>query len=137
MHPPFLPEFANPGQSLIGFGPSGAVGDAPIDLRGDFINFVKTGAYPPPTQLAQVPLGYAKKDFPLPFSEQASLELEHQVAKDLYVSFGYQWLHASQLPVYSSINGAPQSECAPGIFSGCKQFFQSINQLPPFGFVLE
>ncbi len=139
MQQPFLSEFANPSQSLIGFGPSGAVGDGgpPPSLKSDFINFVKTGAYPPPTQLAQVPLGYAKKDFPLPFSEQASLELEHQVAKDLYVSLGYQWLHASQLPVYSSINGAPQPECAPGIFSGCKQFFQPISQLPPFGFVLE
>jgi hypothetical protein len=137
MTQPFLPEFNNPSQSLIGFGPSGAVGDAPIDLRGDFINFVKNGAYPPPTQLAQVPLGYAKKDFPLPFSEQGSLELEHEVSKDLYVSLGYQWLHASQLPVYSSINGAPQPGCDPLVTSGCKAFFAPIPQLPPFGFVLE
>lgn len=137
MNQPFLPEFSNPSQNLIGFGPSGAVGDAPISLRSDFINFVTTGAYPPPTQLAQVPLGYAKKNFPLPFSEQGSLELEHQLGKDFYLSAGYQWLHASQLPVYSSINGEPQSGCDPLVASGCKQFFAPIPQLPPFGFVLE
>ena len=131
---PFLPEFSNPSQNLIGFGPSGAVGDAPISLRSDFINFVTTGAYPPPTQLAQVPLGYAKKDFPLPFSEQGNLELEHQIGKDFFVSLGYQWLHASRLPVYSSINGAPQPGCDPLVTSGCKQFFAPLPE--PFGFVL-
>src|SRR5437762_3498624 len=40
-----------------------------------------------------------------PFSEQASLEVEHQIGKDFYVSLGYQWMHASRLPVYTSING--------------------------------
>ena len=150
MNQPFLPEFSNPSQNLIGFGPSGAVGactpvpnppvpglciPTPADLRTTFLNFVSSGAYPAPDHLLQFPLGYAKKDFPLPFSEQASLELEHQVAKDLYVSFGYQWLHASQLPVYSSINGAPLPGCAQGIFSGCKASFRPID--PGFGFVLE
>jgi hypothetical protein len=107
MNQPFLPEFSNPGKNLIGFGPSGAVGEAPIPplLRSDFMNFVATGTYPSPNFLAQVPLGYAQKKFNQPFSEQASLEIEHQVAKDLYVSLGYQWMHASRLPVYTSING--------------------------------
>ena len=138
MTQPFLPEFANPSQNLIGFGPSGAVGEAPIPplLRADFINFAKTGTYPSPNFLAQVPLGYAKKNFPFPFSEQASLEVEHQVGNDWYVSLGYQWMHASRLPVYSSINGAPQPGCDPLITTGCKQHFLPIPQLPPFGFVL-
>ncbi len=107
MNQPFLPEFKNPSQNLIGFGPSGAVGERPIPplLRADFMNFVATGTYPPPGNLAQVPLGYAQKKFNQPFSEQASLEVEHQVGKDLYVSLGYQWMHASRLPVYTSING--------------------------------
>jgi Carboxypeptidase regulatory-like domain len=107
MNQPFLPEFKNPSQNLIGFGPSGAVGEAPIPplLRADFMNFVATGTYPSPKVLAQVPLGYAQKKFNQPFSEQASLEVEHQVGKDLYVSVGYQWMHASRLPVYTSING--------------------------------
>jgi len=104
---PFLREFQNPSQNLIGFGPSGAVGEVPFPplLRADFMNFVATGTYPSPALLAQVPLGYAKKKFDQPFSEQASLEVEHQVGKDVYVSLGYQWMHASRLPVYSSING--------------------------------
>ncbi len=107
MNQPFLPEFSNPSKNLIGFGPSGAVGEAPIPplLRADFRNFVATGTYPSPNFLAQVPLGYAQKKFDQPFSEQASLEIEHQVGKDLYVSLGYQWMHASRLPVYTSING--------------------------------
>lgn len=107
MNQPFLPEFKNPSQNLIGFGPSGAVGEAPIPplLRADFMNFVATGTYPSPNFLAQVPLGYAQKKFNQPFSEQASLEVEHQVGKDFYVSLGYQWMHSSRLPVYTSING--------------------------------
>jgi len=107
MNQPFLPEFQNPSHDLIGFGPSGAVGEAPIPplLRSDFMNFVATGTYPSPNFLAQVPLGYAQKKFDQPFSEQGSLEIEHQVGKDLYVSLGYQWMHASRLPVYTSING--------------------------------
>jgi hypothetical protein len=38
------------------------------------------------------------------------------------------------LPVYSSINGAPQSGCNPAITTGCKAFFAPID--PGFGFVL-
>jgi carboxypeptidase family protein/TonB-dependent receptor-like protein len=150
MNQPFLPEFKNPSQNLIGFGPSGAVGactpippkppvpalciPTPPDLKAAFENFVSTGAYPAPDQLIQFPLGYAKKDFPEPFSEQASLELEHQLGKDFYVSLGYQWQHSSRLPVYSSINGAPQPGCDPAVASGCKAFFAPID--PGFGFVL-
>jgi hypothetical protein len=107
MNQPFLSEFSNPSNNLIGFGPSGAVGEAPIPplLRTDFMNFARNGIYPNPSLLAQVPLGYAKKKFDQPFSEQASLEVEHQVGRDLYLTVGYQWMHASRLPVYSSING--------------------------------
>ncbi len=140
MKQPFIPAFQNPSQNLIGFGPSGAVGVAPVPplLRAAFLNFTNTGAYPAPQLLAQVPLGYAKKDFPQPFSEQASLEVEHQIAKDTYLSVGYQWLHASRLPVYSSINGEPQTGCNPAITSGCKEFFAPVDQQGgvPFGFVL-
>ena len=117
MNQPILPEFKNPSQNLIGFGPSGAVGEAPIPplLKADFMNFVATGTYPSPALLAQVPLGYAQKKFDQPFSEQASLELEHSVGKDFYVSAGYQWMHASRLPVYNSING----DCPGHIEANC------------------
>jgi hypothetical protein len=82
----------------------------------------------------QFPLGYAQRDFNNPFSETASLEIEHQVGKDWYVSAGYQYLHASRLPVYRSINGIPQSGCDPLVASGCKPFFAPAD--PNFGFVL-
>jgi Carboxypeptidase regulatory-like domain/TonB dependent receptor len=146
MSQPFLPEFSDPSKNLIGFGPSGAMGactpipDTPVciptppDLKATFQNFVATGAYPAPDHLIQFPLGYAKKDFPQPFSEQASLEVEHQIGKDLYASVGYQWMHASRLPVYSSINGSPQPGCDPAVTTGCKAFFAPLD--PGFGFVL-
>src|SRR5207253_453519 len=69
------------------------------------MNFASSGTYPAPNALQQFPLGYAQKKFNQPFSEQASLEVEHQIGKDFYVSLGYQWMHASRLPVYTSING--------------------------------
>jgi Carboxypeptidase regulatory-like domain len=138
MNQPFLKEFQNPAQSLIGFGPSGAVGEAPIPplLRADFMNFAQHGAYPAPGLLAQVPLGYASKKFNQPFSEQASLEIEHQIARDLYLSLGYQWMHASRLPVYTSING----DCPGHLESNCphlpsgKEYFcnaPTTAQCPP------
>src|SRR6266849_6765499 len=148
-----LPEFSNPSKNLIGFGPSGAMGactpippnppvpalciPSPPDLKTTFQNFVSTGAYPAPDHLIQFPLGYAKKDFPQPLSEQASLEVEHQLGKDLYLSLGYQWMHASRLPVYSSINGdCPghlEADC-PRLPSGKEVFSGPAD--PRFGFVL-
>jgi hypothetical protein len=146
MNQPLLPEFSDPTNQLIGFGASGAVGACTTNnpiipglcfpwfpfLKQTVQNFVATGAYPTPSDLVQVPLGYAKREFPQPLAEQASLEVEHQIGKDLYASVGYQWLHAMRLPVYSSINGIPNG-CVPGI-SGCKQDFRPAD--PNFGFVL-
>jgi carboxypeptidase family protein len=151
MNQPLLPEFANPTKNLIGFGPSGVVAACgrtiappacipfPGTLKADLINFVKFGQYPDPNLLQQAPLGYAKKKFDQPFSEQASLELEHQVGKDLYLSLGYQWMHASRLPVYSSVNGdCPGHEEAncPRLPSGKEYFCNapttvSCPPLPP------
>src|SRR5712692_4997242 len=149
MNQPLLPEFANPSQNLIGFGPSGVVGACdpnlappacipfPGTLRTDFFNFVATGAYPAANALRQFPVGYAKKKFPQPLSEQASLEVEHQISKDLYLSLGYQWMHASRLPVYSSING----DCPGHLEANCprlpsgKEVFSGPAD-PRFGFVL-
>ena len=148
MNQPLLPEFANPSQNLIGFGASGAMGacttNNPIApgicfpwfpfLKQTFENFVATGAYPAPSNLVQVPLGYAARKFPQPLSEQASLEVERQIGKDWYASIGYQWMHADRLPVYSSINGLPLPGCDPAVTSGCKQNFRPAD--PNFGFVL-
>jgi hypothetical protein len=79
------------------------------------MDFVNTGAYPLPNNLVQVPLGYAQKKFDQPFSEQSSLEVEHQIGNDFYVSLGYQWMHASRLPVYTSIN----ADCPGHVEANC------------------
>jgi Carboxypeptidase regulatory-like domain len=148
MHNNNLPEFSNPASGLIGTGASGAMGACTTNnpivpgicfpwfpfLQQTFKNFIATGAYPAPSNLVQVPLGYAKQDFPEPLAQQASLGVEHQIGKDLYASVGYQWLHSSRLPVYSSINGNPLPGCNPAITSGCKQQFAPAD--PGFGFVL-
>ncbi|HET7205050.1 MAG TPA: TonB-dependent receptor [Terriglobales bacterium] len=149
MQNPNLPEFADPSNNLIGFGASGAVGvcqpgaipavpqlciPTPPAVTAAFKNFVATGAYPAPNNLLQFPLGYAKRKFDQPLSEQASLEVEHQIGKDLYASVGYQWMHAMRLPVYSSINGTPLPGCDPLVTSGCKQQFAPVD--PNFGFTL-
>jgi hypothetical protein len=167
MNNPNLPEFANPSQNLIGFGASGAVGvpsitglpPSPIgpplavqqalalQAAMTFSNFTHNGVYPSPTPsatnpagLLQFPLGYAKKKFDNPFSEMASLEVEHQFAKDYFLSLGYQFLHASRLPVYYSINGTPAAApfpvCNPLVTSGCQPYFSPIPTDPNFGFVL-
>jgi hypothetical protein len=137
MNQPLLPEFGDPTNNLIGFGASGVVGaPGPVFGGNGFSNFTHLGIYPDPTTspVLQFPLGYAKLDFKNPFSEQASLEVEHQIGKDFFVSLGYQWLHASRLPVYFSINGTPVPGCNPAITSGCAPYFTPTD--PNFGFVL-
>ncbi|NDQ56130.1 MAG: TonB-dependent receptor [Acidipila sp.] len=135
---PLLPEFADPTHSkLIGFGASGAVGaPGPIFGAAGFSNFTHNGVYPNPMMgpVLQFPLGYAQRKFDNPFSAQASLELEHQFGSDFFVSVGYQWMHATRLPVYTSINGAPAPGCNPAVTSGCQPFFTPAD--PNFGFVL-
>jgi len=74
-------------------------------------------------------LGYAERRFPNPYSEQASLQVEHQLGRDFFVSAGGQWMHAMKLPVYSSINGTPNGTLPDG-----KQLFVPAD--PNFGFVL-
>ena len=169
MNNPNLPEFTNPANNLIGFGPSGVVGVPsitglpPFGMGGPplfvqqalalqaantFSTFTHTGAYPTPTPggpinpvgLLQFPLGYAQKKFDNPFSLQASLEVEHQFARDYFISVGYQFVHATRLPVYYSINGtqaaAPFPTCNPAVTSGCQSYFAPVPTDPNFGFVL-
>ncbi len=131
MSQPLLPHFQDPQNRLIGLGASGAVGVIPAPPLGPgpfgtcptpdqaFHSFTTTGAYPPPTTpvplgplpfspcTVQFPLGYAQRDFPRPSAQQASLQVEHQLAKDWVVSLGYQYVHAIHLPTYLSINGLP------------------------------
>jgi Carboxypeptidase regulatory-like domain/TonB dependent receptor len=130
MNQPLLPEFANPSNSLVGLGPSGIVGvDGPFLASQAFSTFTHTGAYPAPSTLLQFPLGYAQRKFPNAYAEDASLEVENEVAKDLFVSVGYQFVHALKLPLYLSINATPSGTLPDGV-----QMFTPAD--PNFGFSL-
>ena len=108
MKQPILPEFADPANDLVGLGPSGIVGVAgPFLASQAFANFAHNGAYPDPATLLQFPLGYVKRKFPNPYAEETSLEVENEIAKNLFVSVGYQFVHGLKLPVYVSVNGVP------------------------------
>ncbi len=147
--PPLLPEFSDPANQLIGFGASGAVGIPGPFAGPTFFNFTTGGAYPSvvplplpfPTVPIQFPLGYAKRDFPHAYSEIASLELEHEMGRNWFVSGGYQFIHALKLPVYDSVNGLPAPGPGPCPVVGFvvptppgKQRFCPAD--PTFGFVL-
>src|ERR1700680_4426915 len=128
---PILHGFADPTNSLVGLGPSGIVGvSGPFLASQAFDNFAHNGAYPEPSTLLQFPLGYVKRKFPNAYAEQTSLEVENEVAKGLFVSLGYQFVHALKLPVYDSINGIPSGTLPTGV-----QSFTSAD--PNFGFTLE
>ena len=138
MNQPLLPQFANPTQFLIGTGPSGVVGvpSIPPNPGAAFTalsNFTHMGIYPSPnaplSPLVQFPLGYAVKKFDNAYAEQASLEVENQIAPDLFFSAGYQWIHGAKIPVYRSINGIPNGFTPEGV-----QLFRPADM--NFGFVL-
>jgi hypothetical protein len=131
MSQPILPEFADSSNSLVGLGPSGIVGVAGPSLASQaFDNFAHNGAYPDPSTLLQFPLGYVKRKFPNAYDEQTSLEVENEIAKGLFVSLGYQFVHALKLPVYDSINAVPSGTLPTGV-----QAFTPAD--PNFGFALE
>jgi hypothetical protein len=131
MNQPILPEFADPGNGLVGLGPSGIVGVAsPFPASQALHNFIHSGAYPAPGTLLQFPLGYVKRKFPNPYSEQASLEVENEIGHGYFVSVGYQFLHGLKLPLYDSINGVPDGTLPSGV-----QSFAPAD--PKFGFSLE
>ena len=130
MNQPILPEFANPSSSLVGLGPSGIVGvNGPVLASQAFATFTHTGVYPAPSALLQFPLGYAPRKFPNAYAEQANLEIENEVTKGLFVTAGYQFVHALKMPLYLSINGVPSGTTASGV-----QAFTTAD--PNFGFTL-
>jgi hypothetical protein len=130
MTQPILPQFADPANSLVGLGVAGIVGvSGPFLATQALNNFAHSGAYPNPALLQQFPLGYSQRKFPNAYAEQANLEIENEVAKGLFVSVGYQFLHAMNLPVYYSVNGIPSGTAPDGI-----QLFTPAD--PKFGFSL-
>jgi hypothetical protein len=130
MNQPLLPEFANPSDDLVGFGPAGMVGTAGPALAGAaFSNFTHNGIYPVPGILKQFPLGFTKRHFPSAYSEQANLEIENELGNKWFITAGYHFLHAVHLISSSSINGLPD-----GLLSDGRQKFAPSD--PNFGFVL-
>jgi hypothetical protein len=116
MNQPILPGFSNPSNNFVGLGPSGIVGvDGPFLASQAFSVFAHTGSYPSPSELLQFPLGYAQRKFPNAYAEQVNLEIENEVARDLFVSVAYQYVHALKLPLYFSINGIPSGTLPSGV----------------------
>jgi hypothetical protein len=128
---PILPDFADPSNKLVGFGPSGIVGvSGPVLAKQAFDSFARSGAYPAPSTLLQFPLGYVKRKFPNAYAEESSLEIENEIMKDLFVSVGYQFVHGLKLPIYNSINAVPIGTLTSGV-----EAFAPAD--PNFGFALQ
>ena len=130
MNQPLLPEFANPSNDLVGFGPAGMVGTAgPVLAGAAFSQFTHTGTYPAPSILKQFPLGFTKRSFPLSYSEHASLEVENELGDGWHLMLGYRYLHATRLLSSNTINGIPDGYLPDG-----RQAFAPADS--NFGFVL-
>jgi len=130
MNQSILPEFADPENGLVGFGPAGMVGTAGPVLAGTaFSNFTHNGIYPNPGILKQFPLGFVSRKYPSNYAEQASLEVENELGNKWYFTVGYHYLHALHLESSNSINGVPDGELSDG-----RQKFAPAD--PNFGFVL-
>ena len=130
MNQPLLPEFADPSNDLVGFGPAGMVGTAgPVLAGAAFSKFTHNGIYPSPGILKQFPLGFTKREFPSAYSGQANLEVENNLGGQWYLTVGYHYLHATRLLSSNTINGVPD-----GLLSDGRQKFAPAD--PNFGFVL-
>ncbi len=112
MNNPFVPAFVNPTESLVGLAFFGPVGVAPpnpggIPAAAAFANFTATGAYPDPADLIGFSHGFTTRDFPNPYAENASLQVERQIGKDVQVSVGYSFIHALKLHYFGHANAQP------------------------------
>jgi hypothetical protein len=130
MNQPLLPEFADPNDQLVGFGPAGMVGTIGPGLSGSaFSNFSHNGIYPSPTIMKQFPLGFVKRDLPNAYSEQANVEVENDLGHSWFLTVGYHYLHAIHLLSSNTINGVPNGTLPDG-----RQKFQPADS--NFGFAL-
>ena len=129
MNNPYVPDF-NKANGVVGLGRSGMVGvSGPFLASQAFKNFATTGSYPAPDELQQFPLGYIQRDFPDPYAEEGSLEIESQLGAGWILTTGYQYVHAVKMPVYFSVNGLPAGNLPDG-----RQAFTPAD--PRFGFAL-
>jgi Carboxypeptidase regulatory-like domain len=130
MNQPLLPDFADPTNDLVGFGPAGMVGTAgPVLAGAAFSNFTHNGIYPAPEILKQFPLGFTKRKYPSAYSELANLEIENNLGGQWYLTAGYHYIHAIHLNSSNSINGLPN-----GLLPDGRQKFAPSDS--NFGFVL-
>ncbi len=130
MNQPLLPDFADPTNNLVGFGPAGMVGAAgPVLAGAAFSNFTHNGIYPSPASLLQFPLGFLKREFPKSYSEQSNVEIDNDLSKNWHLTLGYHYLHAIHLLSSNTINGIPD-----GTLSDGRQKFKPAD--PGFGFAL-
>lgn len=130
MNQPYLPEFSDPNNQLVGFGEAGMVGTiGPGTSAAAFSNFTHKGIYPNPAVLKQFPLGFVKRKFPNAYSEQATLELENDLGRKWFITAGYHYVHAIHLLSSNTINGAP----AGNLIDGRQKFRPADSN---FGFAL-
>ena len=130
MNQPLLPDFADPANDLVGFGPAGMVGTAGPALAGPaFSNFTHNGIYPSPSILRQFPLGFVERKYPSNYSEHGGLEIENELGNKWILTLGFHYLHAIHLENSESINGVPD-----GVLSDGRQKFAPAD--PNFGFAL-
>ena len=71
-----------------------------------------------------------KRRFPNAYAEETSLEVENEIAKGVFVSVGYQFVHALKLPLYEQHQRSPQRHASDRSAS-----FHAAD--PNFGFALE
>jgi hypothetical protein len=94
----------------------------PANLTQFGINVTNTGPVPPLTVLFSGQPNYRN-----PYSEQASLSIEREVATNLSVSFSYIYVHTLHLPVAIDTNALPTApiNTATSPFNGHQVAFQN------------
>jgi hypothetical protein len=116
---PLVGPFVNPTQSLVGlaeFGPVGVAFPGPggIPAATAFTNFTSTGSYPAPNQLIGFSHGFTTKRFPNPYSENASLQVERSLGRDMQMSVGYSYVHALRIHYFGDANAKPNGTLPDG-----------------------
>jgi carboxypeptidase family protein/TonB-dependent receptor-like protein len=115
---PLVSDFVNPSNTLVGlaaFGPVGVqfphfdpvLNQVVFPAASAFANFAATGAYPAPDQLIGFSHGFTTKNFPNPYAENGSLQLERSIGKDIQISAGYNFIHGLKIHYFGDANAAP------------------------------
>ena len=116
MNNPLVPDFANRRQHVVGLGVSGVVGvSGPFLASQAFQEFYCRRRLSLSTDLAAVSRSATfNVTSPIPYAEQASLELESSLGMGWILTTGYQYMHGMKMPVYLSVNGTPSGNLPDG-----------------------